>query len=194
MQTAGDGKADFKATLRDGTALEVTVGEVTTLGQIVSSINAANPQKLRAEITDDGRVKLTDLTAGANDFSLDQMNASQLIYDLGLTAKAKDGAIDGIQLKLENSLNSITGGIGVTMQQKLNKLIDPVSGTITRQNKNLDAKTDQFKDRISDLDKLLEAKRFRLEKQFANLESSLSQLQNQQSSLSSFQSQQANSK
>ncbi|HEY0008626.1 MAG TPA: flagellar filament capping protein FliD, partial [Tepidisphaeraceae bacterium] len=188
VQTAGDGKKDFKATLRDGSTVEVGIGEVANLGQIISAINAASPAKLRAEITEDGRVNLTDLTAGVKTFALEQINASQFIYDLGLTATQKDGIIVGRQLKVENSLEAVTGGIGVTMQQKLNKLIDPVNGLITRQSKTLTARTDQYKDRIEDLGKLLDAKRFRLEKQFANLESSLSQLQNQQSSLGSIQS------
>lgn len=188
VQTAGDGVKDFKATLKDGTTVEVSVGEVTTLGQIVSSINAAANSKLRAEITDEGRIKLSDLSTGTGTFKVQQLNASQLLFDLGLTQDSVDGAITGSVLKVDNALNSITGGIGVTMQQKFNKLIDPVNGIITRQNKTLDERTDQFKDRIEALDAQLAAKRLRLEKQFAGLESSLSKLQTQQSSLSSLQS------
>lgn len=187
VQTAGDGVKDFKATLKDGTEVEVSVGEVTTLGQIVSSINAAANTKLRAEITEDGRIKLSDLSTGTGTFKLQQLNASQLLFDLGLTQDQVDGAINGKQLKIDNALNSISGGVGVTMQQKFNKLIDPVNGIITRQNKTLDERTDQFKNRIEALDAQLAAKRLRLEKQFSGLESSLSKLQTQQSSLSSLQ-------
>ncbi len=187
VQTAGDGVPDFKATLKDGTTIEVAIGQVTTLGQIISSINAAANAKLRAEITDDGRVKLTDLTTGSGEFALQQLNASQLIFDLGLTSTQVDGVISGNQLKVENALNSIKGGIGVSMQQRLNKLIDPVNGIVTRQNKTLDQRTDQFNDRIKALDAQLAAKRLRLERQFSGLESSLAQLQTQQQSLGNIQ-------
>ncbi len=188
VQTAGDGVPDFKAKLKDGTTVDVTIGAVTNLGQIVSGINAASTAKLRAEITDDGRIKLTDLTAGVATFDLQQLNASQVLFDLGLTGDPVDGAISGKQLKIDNAINSITGGVGVTMQQRLNKLIDPVNGIVTRQNKTLDQRTDQFKDRIESLDAQLAAKRLRLERQFSGLESSLSQLQTQQQSLGNIQS------
>ncbi|HEX8341726.1 MAG TPA: flagellar filament capping protein FliD [Tepidisphaeraceae bacterium] len=188
VQTGGDGVKDFTATLRDGTSVDVTIGQVETLGQVISALNSASPAKLRAEITDDGRVKLTDLTTGATPFKLAQINASQFIFDLGLSAEATDGVISGKQLKVADALASITGGIGVTMQQRLNRLIDPVSGILTKQNKNLDSRTEQYKDRIEDLQTMLDAKRLRLEKQFSGLESSLSQLQNQQQSLGSIRS------
>ncbi|HEV8606506.1 MAG TPA: flagellar filament capping protein FliD [Tepidisphaeraceae bacterium] len=77
-------------------------------------------------------------------------------------------------------------GVGAVLEKRINKLIDPVGGVITRQNDTLDKKTTQFQDRIDQLDKLLEAKRARLEKQFANLEAVISGLQSQQAALSSF--------
>lgn len=187
VQTAGDGVADFRATLRDGSTVDVSIGQVTTLGQLVSAINATDNARLRAEITDDGRIKLTDLTAGSGTFSVSQLNASQLLFDLGLNVTSTDGEIQGKQLKIDNAINNITGGIGVTMQQKINKLIDPINGIVTRQNKTLDSRTDQFKDRIKALDDQLQAKRERLERQFAGLESSLAKLQTQQQSLGSIQ-------
>jgi flagellar hook-associated protein 2 len=78
-------------------------------------------------------------------------------------------------------------GIGAIMEKRITKLVDPVSGVITRQNKTLDTRTAEFQDRIKNLDKLLTAKRERLERQFANLESSLSNLQSQQQAISQIQ-------
>lgn len=78
-------------------------------------------------------------------------------------------------------------GIGWTMESSFTRLIDPVDGVITRENKTLDRETAQFQDRIKSLDKLLEQKRTRLERQFAQLESVLANLQSQQSALNSFQ-------
>jgi flagellar hook-associated protein 2 len=78
-------------------------------------------------------------------------------------------------------------GIGAIIEKRITRLIDPVSGVITRQNKTLDDRTAQFKDRISDLDKLIEKKRERLERQFSNLESVLSGLQSQQQAIGQIQ-------
>ena len=77
-------------------------------------------------------------------------------------------------------------GVGAVLENRINKLIDPVSGLITRQNQTIDQRTAQFQDRIDALDKLLTAKRTRLETQFANLESVLAGLQSQQAALASF--------
>src|SRR2546421_287017 len=77
-------------------------------------------------------------------------------------------------------------GVGAVLENRINKLIDPENGLITRQNVTLDEKTQQFQDRMDALDKLLEAKRARLETQFANLEAVLANLQSQQASLNSF--------
>jgi len=54
---------------------------------------------------------------------------------------------------------------------------------VTRENQTIDARTLQFQNRIDDLDKLLTAKRTRLETQFANMESVLAGLQSQQAAL-----------
>lgn len=78
-------------------------------------------------------------------------------------------------------------GLAGSIEDRINKLIDPVSGVITRQNKTLDDKTEQFQDRIEQLDKLLQAKKARLERQFANMEKVLANLQSQQASLNGFQ-------
>jgi flagellar hook-associated protein 2 len=78
-------------------------------------------------------------------------------------------------------------GVGWMMESSFTRLIDPVDGVITRENKTLDQKTADFEDRIKSLDKMLEQKRARLERQFADLENVLANLQSQQSALGSFQ-------
>ncbi len=75
-------------------------------------------------------------------------------------------------------------GLGYAMEKSINKLIDPVDGVITRQSKSIDDKNDSFGERIETLDVLLEQKRDRLTRQFANLESVLSGLQSQQQAIS----------
>src|SRR5207253_2515209 len=87
---------------------------------------------------------------------------------------------------VQNLFVTADKGMGAVLENRINKLIDPENGLITRQNVTLDEKTQQFQDRIDALDKLLEAKRARLETQFANLESVLATLQGQQAALNAF--------
>jgi flagellar hook-associated protein 2 len=86
----------------------------------------------------------------------------------------------------ETGGGSVQQGFGPLLEERINRLIDPVSGLITQQNRTLDQRTTQFQDRITQLDKLLANKRTRLEKQFASLESVLAGLQSQQQALASF--------
>ena len=79
-------------------------------------------------------------------------------------------------------------GIGWTMDSAFARLTDPVNGVIPRENKTLEQRTEDFKSRIKSLDKLLEGKRLRLERQFAQLESVLASLQSQQGALGALQS------
>jgi flagellar hook-associated protein 2 len=74
-------------------------------------------------------------------------------------------------------------GLGMLMADRLDTLIDPISGVITLQSKDLDTRTQEFQERMADMDKILEAKRLRLERQFAGMEKVLAKLQAQQSAL-----------
>ena len=78
-------------------------------------------------------------------------------------------------------------GLGHVLENSLSRLIDPVDGAITKENRNLDAKNQQFQSRIESLDKLILSKRERLERQFAQMESVLANLQGQQQALGSLQ-------
>lgn len=77
-------------------------------------------------------------------------------------------------------------GVAYSIDNQMKALIDPVNGIVTQENHALDTRTQQFQDRITQLDVLLTNKRGRLERQFANMESILSGLQSQQAALSSF--------
>jgi flagellar hook-associated protein 2 len=84
----------------------------------------------------------------------------------------------------DGTTKSTGKGLGYVLGNAITKLIDPADGTITMENQTLDAQTQQYNGRITQLNALLDQKRSRLELQFANMESVLSQLQSQQSSLS----------
>lgn len=78
-------------------------------------------------------------------------------------------------------------GFATLIQNSLNKLNDPVDGTLVRQNKSIDSANELYQDRIDAMTVLLDAKKLRLQKQFANMESVLAELQSQQSSISQIQ-------
>jgi flagellar hook-associated protein 2 len=86
---------------------------------------------------------------------------------------------------VKNLFTQATTGLGAAIENSMKKLIDPVDGAITRRNQTLDQQNQDYQDRIDRMDKQLDAKRTRLETQFANMETVLAKLQSQQQSLSS---------
>lgn len=187
IRTAETG-ADFSITSRDGTNFSVDVGDLTTMGQVIDAINNAtgNNGKVQASINQAGTgINLVDKsTTGTKKFVVASLNNSVAAVDLGLNVTASKNQISGRKLIDVNAGNK--GGIGTIIEKRINRLIDPVSGVITRSNREADNRNDQFQSRIESIDKLVAIKRARLERQFANMERSLSSLQGQQSALSSF--------
>ncbi len=90
------------------------------------------------------------------------------------------------QLQAASGTTPALKGMGTILEDAINKLIDPTKGILTATNKALDNRTQSFEQRIAQLDKLLSAKRTRLETQYANLESVLSKMQSQQQAITSF--------
>ena len=185
VSTAGDGKDDFQATLRDGTKLKVSVGKVDTVGDVLNSINIAGQGKLHAELDTNYRLVITDLTTGTTTPTIAQLNSSQLLSNLGVPSTPTTGAYTSRKLVSSDPLASATGGIGVQFQQTIDGLINPVDGLIPAQTGTIDTNITTMQTRISDLNDMLDQKRTRLEDQFNNLESVLAKLKSQQSSLSS---------
>ena len=83
-----------------------------TLADVLDAINAANPEKLRAEIAEDGdRLVLTDLTEGEGEFQVTSLYESEALAGLGLDGQAVDGVITG---------RRILGGAGSVLLSSLN--------------------------------------------------------------------------
>jgi flagellar hook-associated protein 2 len=185
VRTLGAGQNDFSITLRDGSSVNVSLGSPTTLNDVINSINAAAGTKLKASVRDDGvGLRLTDLTGStSNPLKVTSLNGSQAAYDLGITVGAVGDTLDGSKIITSNSISAGSSGVGFAITNAITKLIDPVNGVVTRENQTIDERTLQFQSRIDDLDKLLTAKRTRLETQFANMESVLAGLQSQQAAL-----------
>lgn len=186
VRTAAGGGPDLRITTRDGTSFEVTLAGAFTVGDVVRAINAASAGKATASVNAAGSALiLTDTTTGSSSLTVSPLAGSLAADDLGLKGTTTGGVLTGAEVELPQART--VAGAGYQIEKSINRLIDPVDGLITRQNKTLESRGDQFRDRISNLDKLLEKKRERLERQFAQLESVLAGLQSQQAALGQIQ-------
>ncbi len=107
--------ADLQVTVGDGTQLSVDFQAGTnnekTLGDLVETINAVDPTKLRAEISADGeRIQLVDLSGGGGTLQVQNLNGSSVVEDLGLTNAASGGVLAG---------NRLVGGLKTTLLSTL---------------------------------------------------------------------------
>jgi flagellar hook-associated protein 2 len=133
--------------------------------EVYDMLNTVNPAGGRYRILADIGVTVGD--------------GAKLTFDQDKFNAAYSADPDGVAALFSSADN----GIGKAMEDHISKLIDPVNGLITRENKTLDSRTTEFQDSITKLDDQLTTKRTRLETQFANLESVLSNLQSQQAAL-----------
>ena len=109
---------------------------------------------------------------------------AQLVFD-----SAKFNSVFATDSSAVQSLFTLTKtGLGAQITTSVTKLTDPVNGAITVETKAIDTQNLQFQDRVKQLNDLLSAKKTRLQKQFANMESVLSGLQSQQAALGSLSS------
>jgi flagellar hook-associated protein 2 len=125
LSTLNDGKGvelnsagnDLYVTLADGTSTNIDLGSSTTVGGVLTAINAASPTKLSAAISADGRrIVFTDHTTGGGTFAVTDAGTSKTAEDLGLTTTAASGTINGARLVSglsDSLLSSLRGGTGV---------------------------------------------------------------------------------
>ena len=116
---------DLHITLRDGTSLDVDFRSLTTgarqektLGDLLTTINEADPSKLKAELSADGdNIVLTDLsTDSGGTFAVTSPTGGSVAEELGLTGAAVGGVITSQKLLggLHSvSLRTLGGGKGL---------------------------------------------------------------------------------
>ena len=110
---------DLSITFADGnpTPLEIDLGSVSTVGDLIQALNAADPARLSAAISGDGdHIELTDLTSGSGTFTVTSPVGGSAAEDLGLTGTATGGVITSRRLLagLKTSLlSSLSGGSGL---------------------------------------------------------------------------------
>lgn len=95
----------------------VAYNNETTIGDMLATLNAADPTRLQARISASGdSIELVDLTSGAGTFSVSSLFGGTTAEDLGLTTAASGGVITGkrrlagLQTVL---LDSLGGGDGL---------------------------------------------------------------------------------
>lgn len=89
------------------------------------------------------------------------------------------GATDTFSMSVTNR------GIGVSLNDYLNNLLDPAVGYFKNRQASDDAETADFNKRIADMQDQLDQKQQALQTKYANLETTMSQLQSQSSALAS---------
>jgi flagellar hook-associated protein 2 len=111
--------ADLTVTFRNGSSpLSIDLGEISTVGELLDALGAADPARLSASISADGdRIELTDLTADTGGtFSVASAHGGSVAEELGLTATAPSGVITGRRLQgglATTLLSSFNGGAGL---------------------------------------------------------------------------------
>ena len=116
---------DLHVTLRDGTSLDIDFRSLATgarqektLGDLLATINEADPDKLQAELSPDGdRIVLTDLSADTGGtFAVTSPTGGSVAEELGLTGTASGGVITSEKLLgglASASLRTLGGGQGL---------------------------------------------------------------------------------
>jgi flagellar hook-associated protein 2 len=164
----------------------ILLGDSTLRGiqdQLYNALTAAIPQGGRFRVLADIGLKIVD---GAKlEFDPDKFKEAYATDPDSITKFFT--YLETTTDPVTNKTTSTGKGMAYLLESKITNLIDPVTGLITRENKTLDGRTTQFQQRIDTLDKLLDQKKLRLQKQFANMESVLASLQSQQSSLGALQ-------
>lgn len=112
-----DQLSDFTVTFADGSSQSIDVAAVSTVGDLLTALNAADPARLSAAISAGGdRIELTDLTSGAGTFSVSSPVGGTAAEDLGLTGPAVGGVIGSRRLLAgagTSLLTSFKGGQGL---------------------------------------------------------------------------------
>jgi flagellar hook-associated protein 2 len=114
-----NGQPDLEIAFRDGNALQVDLqpAELRKVGDLLEALNAADPTRLRAQISADGeRIELVDLTSGSGTFSVASSDGGNLAEDLGVAGADAGGVLSGRRLLggLKSSLlTSLSGGHGL---------------------------------------------------------------------------------
>jgi len=183
VRTNPAGTNDLRFQLRNGTSFELDLDDVRSVADVQRLVSTASNGRVSIEVRPTtGSLRLVDSTTGTTAFRVTNVNGSVAADDLGISGNSINGAITGSRIASER-LSSLKGGIGTQIESRINRLIDPINGTITQASKTIDSRNADSDRRITAINRQLASKRTRLERQFATMEDTLARLQSQQSSL-----------
>lgn len=120
---------ELEVSFRDGTTLQIDLNPTEgatpqSLGDIVDRLNEADPARLTASISADGkRLELQDLTTGTDPFAVISSVGGSVAEELGFTAAAVGDIITGTRLisGLKTTLlGSLSGGQGLGTLGEIN--------------------------------------------------------------------------
>jgi flagellar hook-associated protein 2 len=118
IRTAGSG-ADFSITDSTGASYDVTVGGLSTVGQVIDAINTATGGKVTASIASGATgITLTDSAGGGASPTVTAIGDSNAAHDLGLDAAASGNTITGgsVLAGVDTMLlSSMRGGKGLDL-------------------------------------------------------------------------------
>ncbi|WP_298865952.1 flagellar filament capping protein FliD [uncultured Gimesia sp.] len=116
--TTVTGSDDFQITTADASTIDVNLDTAQTVGDVVDLINnnGANGGKVTAAIDVNGKLSLTDNTAGGTTFEVTALNSSLAARELGIQTTGPGGTITGTLSGGLNSvlLRSLNGGVSST--------------------------------------------------------------------------------
>lgn len=116
------GQPELHLVFRDGSSLDVDLnpsgqGAPKTVGDLLTRLNAADPTRLAARISNDGqRLELEDLTSGMGSFQISSTAGGTLAEELGLAGTHVGGLATGSRLLsgLKTTLlSTLRGGQGL---------------------------------------------------------------------------------
>ena len=115
-----DGVDDLRVSFRDGSAdLDIDLTTESTLGEVLQTLNAADPTRLTAQISVDRlHIELSDLTTGGNTFTVASLYGGTTAENLGIATSDvdADGVITSSRLHAglkDVLLHSLKGGSGL---------------------------------------------------------------------------------
>jgi flagellar hook-associated protein 2 len=118
--TAGAGKPDLQISVGGGAAVSVSLAGVTTVGGVISAINAAGNGKFTAGVGSDGKsLTLTAAAGSSTAISVTSASGSQAASDLGLAGSGTGSIAGGDVIPALGSvlLKNLNGGAGLALGQ-----------------------------------------------------------------------------
>ncbi len=108
---------DLSVSLKDGSTVDIDLNETrnpTTIGQLLTTINAKSPTKLEAKLTTDGNgIEFVDKTTGSGSFAISGNAADQLGLT-GVSESAGKITTSRLQATLQGPLlSTLNGGRGI---------------------------------------------------------------------------------